>query len=248
LRVLGMADPTGLTNLIAAAVTSLDAAATALDTEVFRAMQSLDDVIVGALGEVEGQVSELVARSGLAREIEARVNALSEQPSQAKLSELRAVLPSDPARILNASAIRSISGLNLSPAVRASLSMPKAAPAANSMKLALAPLSNQLKDPMLKTRLQPPADKAALKNRLDLYMGNEFAGLAWAARAAKRQQLMDEARRRFASNPQQVQEMERLINTAAGPIIVSPATLQVPATSPLITPQRNPALPQPMQR
>jgi hypothetical protein len=244
LRVLGAADPTGLTNLIAAAVTGLDAAATALDTEVFRAMQSLDDVIVGALGEVEGHVSELVTSAGLAREIEARVNALSEQPSQAKMSELRALLPPDPARLLNANAIRAIGSLRLSsPALRASLSMPKAAPAANSMKLALGPLSNQLKDPMLKTRLQPPADKAALKSRLDQYMGNEFVGLAGAARAAKRQQLLDEARRRFASNPQQAQEMERLINNAAGSIVVSPAILQPSVTGPLITPQRNPALP-----
>lgn len=248
LRVLGMADPTGLTNLIAAAVTGLDPAATALDTEVFRAMQSLDDVIVGALGEVEGHVGELVTRAGWAREIEARVNALSEQPSQAKLGELRAVLPSDPTRILNASAIRGISGLSLSPMVRTSISLPKAAPAANSMKLALAPLSNQLKDPMLKTRLQPPADKAALKNRLDQYMGNEFAGLSGAQRAAKRQQLVDEARRRFASNPQQAQEMERVINAAAGPIVTAPATLQLPATGPLVTPQRSPVLPPPMQR
>jgi hypothetical protein len=248
LRVLGAADPTGLTNLIAAAVTGLDAAATALDTEVFRAMQSLDDVIVGALGEIEGHVGELVTRAGLAREIEAKVNALSEQPSQAKLNELRALIPSDPARILNASAIRGISGLNLSPMVRSSISLPKAAPAANSMKLALAPLSNQLKDPMLKTRLQPPADKAALKNRLDQYMGNEFAGLSGVQRAAKRQQLVDEARRRFASNPQQAQEMERVINAAAGPIVTAPATLQLPATGPMVLPQRNPALPQPIQR
>jgi hypothetical protein len=134
--------------------------------------------------------------------------------------------------------------VTLTPLLRVSLNMPKAAPAANSMKLALGPLSTQLKDPMLKTRLQPPADKAALKNRLDQYMGNEFAGLTGAPRATKRQQLLDEARRRFAANPQQVQEMERLINAAAGPIVTSPAALQLPASGPLITPQRSPALPQ----
>ena len=248
LRVLGSADPTGLTNLIAAAVTGIDAATTALDTEVFRAMQSLDDVIVGALGEVETQVSELVASADLARGIEAKVNALSEQPTQAKLNELRSLLPTDPARRLTASNIRAISGITLSPALRTSIAMPKAAPAANSMKLAIGPLSNQLKDPMLKSRLQPPADKMALKSRLDQYLGNEFAGLSGAARAAKRQQLLDESRRRFASNPQQAQEMERLISSAAGPMVISPAAMQLPATGPLVMPQRNPALPQPIQR
>ena len=229
LRVLGATDPTGLTNLIAAAVTGLDAATTALDTEVFRAMQSLDDVIVGALGEVEGEVSELVASADLARGIEAKVNALSEEPTQAKLNELRGLLPSDPARRLTASNIRAMGGLTVSPLLRANIVMPKAAPAANSMKLAIGPLRNQLKDPMLKTRLQPPADKQALKTQLDRYMGNEFAGLSGAARAAKRQQLLDESRRRFASNPQQSQEMERLINTAAGPIVVAPIAVNPPA-------------------
>ncbi len=248
LRVLGSADPTGLTNLIAAAVTGIDAATTALDTEVFRAMQSLDDVIVGALGEVETQVSELVASADLARGIEAKVNALSEQPTQAKLGELRSLLPTDPARRLTASNIRAMSGVTLSPALRTSIAMPKAAPAANAMKLAIGPLSNQLKDPMLKSRLQPPADKLALKSRLDQYLGNEFTGLSGAARAAKRQQLLDESRRRFASNPQQAQEMERLISSAAGPMVIAPAAMQLPATGPLVIPQRNPALPQPLPR
>jgi hypothetical protein len=222
LRILGATDPTGLTNLIAAAVTGLDAATTALDTEVFRAMQSLDDVVVGALGEVEGEVSELVASADLARSIEASVNALSEQPSQAKLGELRSLLPPDPARRLTAVNIRAMTGVTLSPALRASVALPKSAPAANSMKLAMGPLSTQLKDPMLKNRLQPPADKIALQSRLDQYLGNEFAGLSGAPRAAKRQQLLDESRRRFASNPQQAQEMERLISQAAGPVMMAP--------------------------
>lgn len=248
LRVLGATDPTGLTNLIAAAVTGLDAATTALDTEVFRAMQSLDDVIVGALGEVEGEVSELVASADLARGIEARVNALSEQPTQAKLNELRGLLPADPARLLTAVNIRSMPGVNLSTGLRANLAMPKAAPAANSMKLAIGPLSNQLKDPLLKTRLQPPADKMAFKSQLDRYLGNEFTGLSGAPRAAKRQQLIDESRRRFASNPSQAQEMERLISSAAGPMTISPAAMQLPANAPLVLPQGNPALPQPIRR
>ncbi|TAG25833.1 MAG: hypothetical protein EAZ37_11315 [Burkholderiales bacterium] len=229
LRILGATDPTGLTNLIAAAVTGLDAATTALDTEVFRAMQSLDDVIVGALGEVEGEVSELVASADLARAIEAKVNALSEQPTQAQVNELRGLLPSDPARRLTAANIRVMSGVTLSPALRVSIAMPKAAPAANSMKLAMGPLSNQLKDPMLRNRLQPPAEKMAFKSRLDQYLGNEFAGLSGAPRAAKRQQLIDESRRRFASNPQQAQEMEQLISQAAGPVLVAPAILASPA-------------------
>lgn len=246
LRVLGMADPTGLTNLIAASITGLDAATLALDTEVFRAMQSLDDVMVGALGEVENRVGELVSSADLARAIQARVNALSEQPTQAQVSELRSLLPPEPARPLSASAIRSMSGLAMSSGLRINLNVPKAAPAANSMKLALGPLSNQLKDPLLKNRIQPPADKAQLKTQLDRYLGNEFAGLSGAPRAAKRQQLIDEARRRFGSNPQQMQEMERLISQAAGPIVVTPAAVMMPPGS--IAPQRPVVPPAPIKK
>ncbi len=258
LRVLGMADPTGLTNLIAASVTGLDAATTALDTEVFRAMQSLDDVMVGALGEVETRVSELVSSADLARAIQSSVNALSEQPTQAQVSALRSLLPPEPSRPLAATAIRSIRGISISPALRLSLNAPKAAPAANTMKLALGPLSNQLKDPLLKSRLQAPADKMQFKTQIDRYLGNEFAGLAGAPRAAKRQQLIDEARRRFSSNPQQAQEMEQLISQAAGPIMIAPAVISQPSTSPqivqpstspLIVPQRPIApLPAPMKK
>jgi peptidoglycan DL-endopeptidase CwlO len=246
LRVLGMADPTGLTNLIAASVTGLDAATTALDTEVFRAMQSLDDVMVGALGEVETRVSELVSSADLARAIQSSVNALSEQPTQAQVSALRSLLPAEPSRPMAATAIRSIRGISISPALRLSLTAPKAAPAANTMKLALGPLSNQLKDPLLKTRLQAPADKMQFKTQIDRYLGNEFAGLAGAPRAAKRQQLVDEARRRFGSNPQQAQEMERLISQAAGPIMIAPAAITQPSTIPqIVQPSPSPLVVQP---
>ena len=246
LRVLGMADPTGLTNLIAASVTGLDAATTALDTEVFRAMQSLDDVMVGALGEVETRVSELVSSADLARAIQSSVNALSEQPTQAQVSALRSLLPPEPTRPLAATAIRSIRGISISPALRLSLTAPKAAPAANTMKLALGPLSNQLKDPLLKSRLQAPADKMQFKTQIDRYLGNEFAGLSGAPRAARRQQLIDEARRRFSSNPQQAQEMERLISQAAGPIMIAPAAITQPSTIPqIVQPSPSPLVVQP---
>jgi hypothetical protein len=248
LRILGAADPTGLTNLIAAAVTGLDAATTALDTEVFRGMQALDDVLVGALGEVENHVSELVSAADLSRNIQAKVNALSEQPTQAQIDALRSLLPPEPARPLNANAIRAISGLQITTVQRYNLNVPKTALTANTMKLALAPLNNQLKDPLLKSRLQPPAEKAQFKSQLDQYLGNEFTGLSGAPRAAKRQQLIDEARRRFASNPQQAQEMERLIAQAAGPVINSPALMQQLPPSNVITPipQRSPIIPPPM--
>jgi hypothetical protein len=228
LSILGRADPTGLTTLLAAAITSLDGAMYALETELFRAMESLDDTLVGLLGEVEGAVSEIVADSDLARQIEAAVNNLNSTPTQAEVVALKRLLPPEPARPLTFAAIRGLSGGAASSAFRITPTRGKALAA--NLKTDVSGFAQQLRDPLLKAKFQPKSDLTPYLGGTRRFADGQFTGLDAAAKQRKIQELLSEARRRHPNaDNAKLQEFERVLAQAAGAAPVPGNLANVPA-------------------
>ena len=260
LNTLAKADPTGLTSLIGAATTGLDNALTALSGQIFSSMQALDQALLGTIGQVEAQVNQALGLGNAAELIAKLAQDLSQDKTQKNLKALEQVLPPDPlASVLRASAAGA-----MVPA--AALTRPVAlSGSAERMRSTLMPLSQSFKNRPPQMSMRP--DITPYRMKTDGLIDGQYRGLNAAQAEAKRSELLAEARRRFASDPQTLAEAERLLNNGAqrsamlrpATQLITPAVNAAPAinapatTPPVLNQAARPALPasamqQPMVR
>ncbi len=219
---LAQFDPTGITSLIATALSGLQTAINALDNEVFNALGTLDQLVIGKVDELANPVNSLLASADLAREIEKAVTALVNTPTKAELKKLQSLLPPQPRSFYEVAALtgfHATANVGAARSFRAKSVKPIGKVSATEMKAPLAKLHAELNSPILKAKLTAsPASQFNAQqfgSKTDQLLAQEFAGMSPAQKTSKQQQLLSEARTRFGKDPKALQEVERLINQGA---------------------------------
>jgi hypothetical protein len=219
LKSLERYDPTGLISLINNLISSVDAVVSVLDSQVLPAITALDDALQTKVDALAEPTNTLLGYADVMRAINPVLERLSKAPTKGDLEKLNKMLPPEPKTPIQLASMRSLAQLS-SPTKVYSVKVTRLGfkPSHDKSKASIVKLASSLKSPSTQAAFQSKLSTSELslyKNRADEALNKEFAGLTPSQRTGKQQALLSEAQRRFSSDPKALQEVEKLIKTAA---------------------------------